>query len=116
MGHKNKKAKLARADEKKETEKPAEYKIEGNVRNVLPYVHTFTAHAKGRWVGRLLLEVVVREFGSHSKEYWENAIKNGFVKINGKMITNDYIFKNSDYFYHMTHRHEPAVVGNITYV
>jgi 23S rRNA-/tRNA-specific pseudouridylate synthase len=103
--------------QKKQPQAPAQYRIDANgVRHVVPYVHVFKTFAKGRWVGRELLEVLLREFGSHPKEYWLNAIRHGFVLVNNRKIEENYIFKNNDEFYHMTHRHEPAVVGDVTLV
>ena len=56
----------------------AEYnKTSDGVRMVIPYTHIFTTFAKGRWIGRELLEVLSREFGGHPKEYWQNAILQG---------------------------------------
>lgn len=40
-----------------------EYSISEGIRSVIPYVHEFTTHAKGRWIGREIIEVLTREFG-----------------------------------------------------
>ena len=45
------------------------------VRMVVPYTHNFTTYAKGRWIGREIIEVLTREFGGHPKEYWTNALR-----------------------------------------
>ena len=86
------------------------------VRYVTPYVHTFSTHAKGRWLGRQLLEVLLREFGSHSEAYWTSAIAQGFVRINHLQVTGTELFRNGDFFTHMTHRHEPPVIGSVELV
>ena len=76
-------------------------------RFVEPYVHEFSSYAKGRWLGREVIDVTTKEFGSHSQSYWERAIKLGFIRINGQVIDRSYKFKNNDKFTHLTHRHEP---------
>jgi 23S rRNA-/tRNA-specific pseudouridylate synthase len=93
-----------------------EYAVKGNVRTVLPYVYTFSCFAKGRWLGRKIIEVCTKEFGAHPHEYWSRAIRTGFVTVNDKLVTEEYTFKNSDEFVHMTHRHEPSVMGKISLV
>lgn len=86
------------------------------IRSVKPYVHTFQTFAKGRWLGRQLLEVVSREFGGHPQSYWEGAIDNGHIRINDKAVPRTYVIKNSDRLIHCTHRHEPPVFGEIAFV
>lgn len=88
----------------------------GTIRSIKPYVHEFHAFAKGRWLGREIMDVLTREFGSHSPQYWSDAIRNGFVRVNGKKITEQYKFKNSDDFAHLTHRHEPPVMGSVSLI
>jgi tRNA pseudouridine synthase 9 len=94
----------------------ASYSIANGVRSVIPYVHEFTTYAKGRWIGREIIEVLTREFGGHPREYWENAIERGHVRVNNEMIPQTYRFKNNDAFLHRTHRHEPAIAGDIVFV
>lgn len=86
------------------------------IRYVKPYFQDFRTHAKGRWIGREIVEVFCREFGAHPKQYWMNAISNGQVKINGHIVGEDYRFRNSDLMVHRTHRHEPPIFGAITLV
>ena len=81
-----------------------EYIITDGVRYVKPYVHEFKTFAKGRWLGRELLEVLLKEFGSHPRSYWEEAIRVGNVRVNGNAVLPNYIFKNSDSLLHRTHR------------
>ena len=94
----------------------AEYLVSDGVRSVIPYVHEFTTHAKGRWVGREIIEVLTREFGGHPREYWDNAISRGHVRINNNIVPDQYRFKNNDAMLHRTHRHEPSIVGKIDFV
>ena len=94
----------------------ASYRIEGNTRHVVPYVHEFKTFAKGRWLGRSILEVLLKEFGGHSVSYFRTAIANGLIRVNDNVVTVDYKFKNSDRMSHTTHRHEPPVVGAVSLV
>ena len=111
-----------------------EYNIVNGVRYVKPYVHEFKTFAKGRWLGRELIEVLTTEFGSHEPSYWNHAVDNGFVIINGRNVPRNYVFQNSgtsiqyidpffcsfhcllDVMLHRTHRHEPPIVGAISLV
>jgi tRNA pseudouridine synthase 9 len=95
---------------------PKLYEVLDGVRHVIPYTHEFRTYCKGRWVGKDLFTVVTSEFGGHPQEYWENAIKDGNIKINNKIIEKSYIFRDNDYLTHITHRHEPPVVGHIEYI
>lgn len=94
----------------------ADYLVTDGIRSVVPYVHEFTTHAKGRWVGREIIEVLTREFGGHPREYWDNAILKGHVRINDKIVIDQYRFKNNDAMLHRTHRHEPSIAGKIEFV
>ena len=74
------------------------------IRKVIPYIQEFETYAKGRWLGRSLVEVLTKEFGGHPEVYWKTAIKNGHVRINGKVTKEEYKLKNSDKLLHRTHR------------
>jgi tRNA pseudouridine synthase 9 len=74
---------------------PPEYSIVNGVRYVKPYVHEFKTFAKGRWLGRELIEVLTTEFGGHEPSYWNNAVDSGFVLINGQKVPRNYVFQNS---------------------
>lgn len=91
----------------KEEHSQCEYKIENEgryTRYVKPYFQDFRTHAKGRWLGREVLEVFCREFGAHPPSYWVNALRNGQVRINNRIVAADYKFKNSDALLHRAHR------------
>jgi hypothetical protein len=75
------------------------------VRYVKPYFQDFKTHAKGRWIGREILEVFCREFGAHPPVYWQNALRNGQVRINKSIVSSNYKFKNADALLHRTHRY-----------
>lgn len=81
-------------------------KTENNevVRHVTPYIQEFKTFAKGRWLGRELLEVLSAEFGGHTKEYWNQSVANGFVTVNSQEVAPNYKIKNSDGILHRSHR------------
>ena len=56
------------------------------------------------------------EFGGNPREYWENAIVQGHIRINNRIISADYKFQNGDAMLHRTHRHEPPVMGDVSFV
>jgi tRNA pseudouridine synthase 9 len=75
-------------------------------RKVSPYIQEFETFAKGRWIGRNLLEVLKKEFGAHPPVYWQNSIRSGSVKVNGSNVDESYVLKNGDKFLHRTHRYD----------
>lgn len=89
-----------------------DYYIQNYLRKVYPYYFTYTTFCKGRWVGKKLIDVFSEEFRAHSKEEYEKNIKVGNIKINGNVITPDYIFKENDCVTNKSHRHETAVVAS----
>ena len=91
--------------------------VEGRLRYVTPYIHEFKTFAKGRWIGKELYAVITKEFGGGLDDsYWAKAIEQGQVKINNNKVTQNYIIRQSDSFTHLTHRHEPPVIGDIEFV
>ena len=58
--------------------------IHGSRRYVLPYYFTFQVFAKGRWVGRSLVDVFSAEFKHHPREYYERAVAEGRLWISSK--------------------------------
>ena len=50
------------------------------------------------------------EFGANPREYYEEAIRRGFITVNGDKVSTDYEIKNGDYIVYEAHRHEPPVV------
>jgi len=99
-------------DEYSETD----YIIEGKVRHVVPYIHEYTTYAKGRWIGKTIIDVLLNEFGGHPPSYWKNALLMGHVQINNQVTSFHYIIQNNDKLSHRTHRHEPPIVGSISLV
>ena len=49
------------------------------------------------------------EFGSYPKSYYEAAIKEGRIMVNGQKVECDYKIGGNDELSHVVHRHEPAV-------
>ncbi|EQC28080.1 hypothetical protein SDRG_14173 [Saprolegnia diclina VS20] len=90
----------------------AEYEIRDGYRYVKPYVFKFMAHAKQRWFNRTLMDVFTTEFGAFSPDYYVMAIESGRITLNGARTTPETVLKNGDLICHMTHRHEPPVVGD----
>ena len=78
---------------------------------VEPYLHTFVAHAKRRWLGRTLLDIFSTEFASHDAAYFEQAITRGAIVVNGARVACGYKLRDGDRVEHHLHRHEPAVTG-----
>jgi hypothetical protein len=77
-----------------------------SIREVKPYIQEFNTFAKGRWLGRELIEVLSTEFGAHPLDYWKNAIGYGFIRINDKKTYEHYRFQNSDKLGHRAHRYD----------
>ena len=46
-----------------------------------------------------------KEFGAYSREYYEDAIKKGRIRVNGKCVDCSYPLKNGDTITHSVHRH-----------
>ena len=88
---------------------PPIYTIRNGLRHVEPYNHTFVTYCKQRWENLPILQVFSKEFNDKNPEYYEYAIKNGEIRVNGNQVPIDYKFKNSDFIETHSHRHEPPV-------
>lgn len=58
------------------------YYFEGGLRKVHPYYFDFKTYCKGRWVGKTLLDVFKSEFRAESLDYYNEAVKEGRIKLN----------------------------------
>ncbi|KAF9582627.1 hypothetical protein BGW38_010956 [Lunasporangiospora selenospora] len=87
----------------------AQYFYENGLRKILPYSFKYQTFAKGRWLGRRLIDVFNLEFRDRDNAFYERAIKEGRIAINGEIVSKDYIVQNSDIVSHNSHRHEPPV-------
>ncbi|GAB1600102.1 RNA pseudouridylate synthase domain-containing protein 2-like [Argonauta hians] len=89
-----------------------EYYFENNLRKTYPYYYTFRSHVKGRWKGRTLLDVFVKEFHVVSDETLIDDMKNGLLLVNNKPTSGDHVLSFNDVISHTIHRHENPVVGS----
>ncbi|CAH1233487.1 RPUSD2 [Branchiostoma lanceolatum] len=86
--------------------------IENGLRKVQPYFFTFEAFAKGRWLGRTVMDIFSSEFRAHPPEHYEKAIKMGRLLLNGECVKLDTVLKDNDFMQNTVHRHEPPVVAD----
>lgn len=87
-----------------------EYYYENGLRKVYPYYFDFTSYVKERWFGREILEVFASEFHSEPREYYKQAIENGSITVNGKVVSCDYKLKGNSMIVNKMHRHENPVI------
>lgn len=87
-------------------------RVDSGLRYVDPYEYTFSTFAKGRWVGRSLVEVFQKEFVAHPKQYYEDAIKEGRITVNHKTVNIDYTLQHNDAIAHRTKCIENPVSGD----
>ncbi|KAI0686283.1 pseudouridine synthase [Cytidiella melzeri] len=82
------------------------------LKKLQPYWYNYTTMAKGRWLGREILEVVSTEFRDRSMEYYRYALESGVTTINGKVARPDTIVRNGDRIENVVHRHEPPITAD----
>ncbi|KAI0821309.1 pseudouridine synthase [Irpex lacteus] len=82
------------------------------LKKLQPYWYNYTTMAKGRWLGREILEVVSTEFRDRSMEYYRYALESGVTTINGKVAKPDTIVRNGDRIENVVHRHEPPITAD----
>ncbi|KAJ1663288.1 DRAP deaminase [Coemansia sp. RSA 1813] len=85
------------------------YYEEDGLQRIHPYYHKYATHAKGRWVGRSIFQVFSQEFRDRSADYYEAAIRQGLIELNGAKVDPSAIVRNGDLVTHYIHRHEPPV-------
>lgn len=91
---------------------PPPYYLEDGLRKVTPYHYTYNTFCKERWRGREILDIFASEFRDRPTEYYEKAIVEGRVVLNGKPVeSTKSIVKNGDVISHTLHRHEPPVTA-----
>lgn len=91
-----------------------EYFIDGKLRKVKPYSHSYKTYCKKRWIAVPILMIFSTEFRDKDASYYKNAIKTGKVSINNKVMTDvNYKLRNGDLIQHVTHRHEPPVLAQL---
>jgi tRNA pseudouridine synthase 9 len=80
------------------------------LRAVVPFRTIRPANAKGRWVGRPLVEAFEEEFPhTVSPTFFADAIAAGRLTVNGSPVPADYVIRTSDRLEHVQHRHEKPV-------
>jgi tRNA pseudouridine synthase 9 len=92
------------------TPPPPEYVRAGGFRHVVPYEFTWHTTAKGRWMGRPLLDVLADEFRGFSRAYYASALAAGAILLNGRPAAGGERVGMHDVVSHVAHRHEPPVV------
>ncbi|XP_061599438.1 RNA pseudouridylate synthase domain-containing protein 2 [Cololabis saira] len=87
------------------------YYFEGGLRKVFPYYFDFKTYCKGRWIGKTLEEVFKNEFRAESIEYYQEAAKEGRIRMNETPVEDlSFVLRNNDHMRNTVHRHEPPVV------
>lgn len=83
--------------------------IIGPFRFIKPYKFTFRCIAKGRWEGRLLVDVFTQEFKHWQREQILKRIHDSDIVVNGKSIGVDYKIKEHDVIEHTITRIETPI-------
>ncbi|CAI4470366.1 AEL_collapsed_G0020450.mRNA.1.CDS.1 [Saccharomyces cerevisiae] len=97
------------------TLKVIEVYTQNGLRKVRPYYNRRSAFVKGRWLGKLLIDVLVSEFKLRPRAYYLDQIRKGTYRLirDGVPLVPDHlmttIIKNHDVLETTTHKHEPPV-------
>ncbi|VDO41017.1 unnamed protein product [Onchocerca flexuosa] len=87
------------------------FHIKNGIRYLNPYWSVYRTWAKGRWIGRRLIDVFTEEFVSLSPHYAAAACKLGRIWVNCKQMTDvNYIVQHNDSIEHIGHRHEHPIL------
>ncbi|CDW71183.1 rna pseudouridylate synthase domain-containing protein 2-like [Stylonychia lemnae] len=86
------------------------YYFKNGMRFVHNYKHEYIGHAKKRWVDQGLLDVYRKEFLSCTPQYYESAIIDGRITVNGQKVKTDYLIRENDKIVHAVIRKEPPVI------
>lgn len=81
-----------------------------NIRFVEPFSFKYQLYAKGRWVGKKLIDVLINEFPLYDRNYFLSAFKNQNLQINGGQVDEDYTIKSADFISHTTTRRENPII------
>lgn len=72
------------------------------------------AFTKQRWIGERLIDVFASEFKAYSRSYYEKALREGNITINGKVgVAEDYRMRDGDRIVHKTLRRETPVFSEL---
>lgn len=89
----------------------SDYYIENGLRKVYPYPYIYQTHAKNRWVGRRLREVLKLEFRDITDEQLKLRFDVRGIIVNGEPVNYDYILRENDFIANRTHRHELPILA-----
>ena len=93
------------------------YSFERGFRNVQPYMFEYKKIVQREWDGKTLLSFLQSQIRSHvSSSDWIDSLRSGDVLVNNEIVTIDYSLQNRDIVFRRSHRHEPPIYGNITFV
>lgn len=90
--------------------RPEDYVVVDGLRMVLPYQFEFKSHVKKRWIGRSVVDVFTEEFRGRDRSYFEEALRNGRLVVDGRETGVDAPLQASQIIRHYIHRHEPPVL------
>ena len=96
-------------EDRRELVPPCEAVIIEPFRFIRPYYFTFPCTAKGRWLGRKLVEVFCKEFKHWSREVIEKRIRDGDITVNDEAVTVEYVIQAHDRIKHTVTRVERPV-------
>ncbi|KAG9336320.1 hypothetical protein JZ751_002667, partial [Albula glossodonta] len=86
------------------------YYFEAGLRKVRPYYFDYKTYCKGRWIGKSLRDVFSSEFRAEPLDYYNQAAKQGRIRLNETPVDDlDIILKDNDFLRNTVHRHEPPV-------
>ncbi|EJW75801.1 hypothetical protein WUBG_13289, partial [Wuchereria bancrofti] len=89
------------------------FHIKNGIRYLKPYWSVYRTWAKGRWVGRRLVDIFAEEFVSLNRHYPAAACKLGRIWVNCNQMTNvNYIVQQNDSIEHIGHRHEHPILDH----
>ncbi|KAL6080598.1 RNA pseudouridylate synthase domain containing protein 2, variant 2 [Balamuthia mandrillaris] len=81
-----------------------------NARHVEPYYFCYHTTVKASWQG-LTLRQVINTFVHHNNDYFEWAVENGKITLNGERTEPDAVLRNGYIIQHQTHVHEAPVTA-----
>jgi 23S rRNA-/tRNA-specific pseudouridylate synthase len=81
-----------------------------NLRFIEPYTFKYQLYAKGRWVGKKLIDVLLNEFKQYDRNYFLTALKNQNLQINQASVEEDYVIQRTDFITHNTTRKENPII------
>eukprot|EP01062_Namystynia_karyoxenos_P042470 TRINITY_DN31043_c0_g1_i2.p1 TRINITY_DN31043_c0_g1~~TRINITY_DN31043_c0_g1_i2.p1 ORF type:complete len:537 (+),score=161.58 TRINITY_DN31043_c0_g1_i2:79-1611(+) len=87
----------------------AEFEFRDGLRCVVPYWHDFTVHVKGRWVGKTVLDMFCDDFPHQTRDYYEAAIAEGRIRIDGATVPPDHVLRHNQRISHRMRREELPV-------